>query len=235
MHSEVNASIGNNGYDIFCTGDESMFSVLIVEDNISDREGIKGLIDWGKLGIEVAGLAVDGFDGYNQAINLRPDFILTDVAMPVMDGIEMTRKLKAELPQTKFIFMSRFDDLEFLKNAIHLEVYGYILKPIDLSELTDAMEKIRNLRQSELEREQYEEKLKKQIKESMPVLQEKFFKDLLYGKLENENDVRDRMEYLGMDITYKYYAILFLQIDNYDLLYPDITMAKRYLIMYSAQ
>ncbi len=212
-----------------------MFSILIVEDNISDREGIKGLIAWEKLGIEVVGAAVDGVDGYNQAIRLRPDFILTDIAMPVMDGIKMTQKLRLELPHIKFIFMSCFDDFEFLKNAIDFEVCGYILKPVDLAELTAVLEKTRNLRQSELERELNEEKLKMQIKESLPMLREKFFKDLLYGKPEDEKDIRDRMEYLGMDITHKYYAVLFLQLDNYNLLYQDISMGKRYLILYSVQ
>jgi Response regulator containing CheY-like receiver domain and AraC-type DNA-binding domain len=212
-----------------------MFSILIVDDNISDREGIKGLINWEILGIEVIGLAVDGLDGYKKAVELRPDFILTDVAMPVMDGIKMTQKVKAEIPKTKFIFMSCFDDFEFLKGAINLEVYGYILKPIDLLELTNAIEKIKNLRQAELEKEQNDEELKKQLKESMPILQEQFIRDLLYGKLENENEIRDRMEYLNIDFTNKFYSVLFLQIDNYDLLYPDITTEHRHLMIYSIQ
>lgn len=212
-----------------------MFSILIVDDNRADREGIKGLIDWESLGIYVVGMAIDGLEGYKQAMELKPDFILTDVAMPVMDGIKMTQKVKAELPQTKFIFMSCFDDFEYLKGAINLEVYGYILKPINLTELTNTIIKVKSLKQSELEKKQNEEELVKQLNESKPILQEQFIRDLLYGKLNNENDIRDRMKYLGMDFSEKYYSILFLQIDNYDLHYPDISIEKRQLLIYRIQ
>lgn len=212
-----------------------MFTILIVDDSLSDQAGIKGLIDWDLLGVKVAGQAMDGLEGYRQALELKPDFILTDVAMPVMDGIKMTQKVKADLPQTKFIFMSCFDDFEYLKGAIDLEVYGYILKPIDLLELTNAIEKVKKLKQAELEKEHNNEELKKQIQKSMPILQEQFFRDLLYGKLEDENDIRSQMKYLGIDFDDKFYSVLFMQIDNYDLLYPDITTEKRHLMIYSVQ
>lgn len=212
-----------------------MFSILIVDDSISDREGIKGLIDWEALGIDVIGVAVDGLDGYNLAIKLKPDMILTDVAMPVMDGIKMTQKIKAVLQQTKFIFMSCFDDFEFLKGAINLDVYGYILKPIDLSELTEAIEKVKDLIQYEIDREQNEVKLRKQIQESKPILQERFIKDLLSGKLLDDNDIRERMDYLDMNFTYRYYSVIFLEIDDYNMLYPDVSTEKRHFLIYNIQ
>jgi len=212
-----------------------MFSILIVDDNKFDREGIKGLIDWESLGIEVVGMAVDGLDGYKQAIGLKPDFILADVSMPVMDGIKMTQKIKAELPQTKFIFMSCFDDFEYLKGAIDLEVYGYILKPINLNELTDAIIKVKSIKQAELEKKQNEDELIKQLNESKPVLQEQFIRDLLYGKLNDEKDIRDRMKYIGIDFSGKLYSVLFLEIDNYDLHYSGISIEERQLLLYRIQ
>ncbi|MBP1993668.1 response regulator [Paenibacillus eucommiae] len=212
-----------------------MFSILIVDDNYSDRIGIHGLIEWDQLGIEVVGLAVDGADGYKQAVQLRPDFILTDVAMPVMDGLKMTQHIKEELPDTKFIFMSCFDDFDYLKGAINLEVYGYILKPIDLSELTDSLYKVKQLRELELEKEQSDQNLRKRIQESMPVLQEQLIRDLLSGKFESEGEIRERMQYLGMPFPFEGYSVLFLQIDNYETLYVDITTEERHLLIYSVQ
>ncbi|WP_409340479.1 response regulator [Paenibacillus sp. MBLB4367] len=148
-----------------------MFTILIVDYNRADRTGIQGLTDWDELGIKVVGLAIDGEDGYKQAMQLRPDFVLTDVAMPVKDGLKMTQKIKEELPETKFIFMSCFDDYDYLKSGINLEVYGYILKPIDLTELTGSLRKVKQLKQQELEKHQSDEQLRKRIQESMPVLQ----------------------------------------------------------------
>ncbi|BBH24255.1 DNA-binding response regulator [Paenibacillus baekrokdamisoli] len=212
-----------------------MFSILIVDDNISDRVGIKRLIDWEALNIEVIGLAVDGLEGYQQAVELLPDFILTDVSMPVLDGIKMTEKIKAELPDIKFIFMSCFDDFEYLKDAISLEVHGYILKPINLAELTSTIEKVIKLKQAEMDKVHDDHMLRRQIQESMPVLQEQLIRDLLYGKLDGEEDIRHRMAYLGMDFADKCYSVLFLQIDNYDLLYADITVENKHFMIYRVQ
>ncbi|MCD9023856.1 response regulator [Cohnella silvisoli] len=212
-----------------------MFSILIVDDNVSDRAGIIELMDWEALEIEVAGLAVDGLEGYQQAIERQPDFILTDVSMPVLDGIKMTEMIKAELPDTKFIFMSCFDDFEYLKDAINLEVYGYILKPINLAELTSTIEKVIKLKQAEMDRAHDDHILRKQIQESMPVLQEQLIRDLLYGKFDSEEDIRHRMTYLGMDFTDKCCSVLFLQIDNYDLLYADTTVENKHFMIYRVQ
>ncbi len=212
-----------------------MSTILIVDDNPSDRKGIHGLIDWASLQIEVVGLAIDGLDGYRQAVERKPDFVLTDVSMPVLDGIKMTQKIKAELPETKFIFMSCFDDYEYLKGAIDLEVYGYILKPIDLQELTETIEKVKHIKLMEAEKKQNEQQLRQQLQESMPLLQEQLIRDLLYGKLEDERDIRDRMKYLGMDFTNKYVAVLFLQIDNFDVLYAELSIEDRQMMIYSIQ
>ncbi|MCD9023822.1 response regulator transcription factor [Cohnella silvisoli] len=212
-----------------------MFTILIVDDNKSDRIGIKGLIDWEHLGIEVVGLAVDGSDGYKQALDLQPDFILTDVAMPVLDGLKMTQKIKAELPETKFIFMSCFDDFDYVKGAVNLEVNGYILKPIDLTELNEALQKVKQLKQFELDKEQNEHNLRRRIQESLPVLQEQLIRDLLTGKFEHEADIQERMNYLGMKCPQECYSVLFLQIDNYEALYADITTEERHFMIYSIQ
>lgn len=212
-----------------------MFSILIVDDNHSDRVGIRGLIDWDALGVEVAGMAVDGLEGYDMAMRLRPDFVLTDVSMPVLDGIGMTEKIKAELPDTKFIFMSCFDDFEYLKGAISLEVYGYILKPIHLAELTAAISKVVQLKREELDKARDQLLLRKRVQESLPVLREQLFRDLLYGKLEDEEEIRGRLTDLGIDLTDKSCAVLFLQIDNFDLSYPELTGENRHLLIFGVQ
>lgn len=212
-----------------------MFNMLVVDDNVADRKGIIGLVPWETLGIRVAGSAANGMEGLEKALELRPDFVLTDVAMPLMDGIDMTRQIKEHLPHVKFIFMSCFDEFEYVRNALDLEVCSYVLKPIKLPELTEAVAKMVGIRQEELARSRYEDDLKLQLKESIPLLQEQFIRDLLYGKLAEEKDIMERMQYLGIDLHQKLYTVIFIKIDNYELNYGNVAVEQKYLLIHKVK
>lgn len=209
-----------------------MFSILIVDDNVSDREGIRDLVHWHTLGIEVAGLAQNGIEGYEKAMAMKPDFILTDVAMPLMDGLKMAENIKAELPEVKFIFMSCFDDFRFVKDAMKVDAYGYVLKPIEISELTQTLVKMIDVKTEEIQKDTLQEELTKQIKLSLPLLREHFFRDVLSGKLVNEVEMYERMTYLGLMQSGKLFNILFIQIDNYNMLYSSLKIEQKYLLLH---
>lgn len=212
-----------------------MFSILIVDDNLSDREGVRDLIDWKGLGVEVAGFAANGIEGYKKAMEIKPDFVLTDVAMPLMDGLKMAEKIKSELPFTKFIFMSCFDEFNFVKEAMKVDAFGYVLKPIDLNELTEAVRKIISIAQSEKDNKRFYEELKQRITESMPILREQFLRDLLYGSLKDENEALARMSYLGIDHSNRMYTVIFIEIDNYDMNFSDIDIDMKYLMIHGVK
>ena len=208
-----------------------MFSIIIVDDNRIVSDGIKDLIDWHALNVSVAGIAGNGLEGYNMALELKPDFILVDVDMPIMDGLEMATKVKDVLPETRFIFISCFDDFNYVKEAMDLEAYRYVLKPINFEELTSAIKKLADSKISNLIQEQMEEELKKELKKSIPVLQEQLFKDLIYGKLRDEEDILERMRYLGMESVNKLYLVTFIEIDNYELKYSALPVQQKYMII----
>lgn len=212
-----------------------MFTILIVDDNDMDRDCLAQLIDWSKLGITVAGTAADGLEGYEAAVRLMPDFVLTDIAMPLMDGIQMTEKLKRELPDTKVIFMSCYDDFEFAKNAINLDVYGYVLKPVVIGDIIQAVTKVRDVRQEECVRRQMEEEMRSILEKSMPLLQEQFIRDLLHGRIHEQEDIEERMHYLGRDLYKKVYTVLCLQIDNYEVLYRNVPVERKYMLIHQVK
>lgn len=212
-----------------------MHTLLIVDDNPNDRRGIAGLIDWGAHEIEVVGTAVHGEDGYRKALELRPDFIITDVAMPIASGIEMTARLKEELPESRFVFMSCFDDVDYLQRAIDLEVSAYVLKPIIEEELVQAVQKVRAVKRREDRRRSDEAALRQVVAESLPLLQEQFLKELLYGAPLAPETVRERAAYLKLSLEETLYAIAFVQIDSYDIHYRGQPMDRRHLLSYSLQ
>lgn len=114
---------------------------LMVEDEKLTREGIYHCIPWESLGISEILMAEDGEEGLQKALDCKPDIIIADVRMPRMDGISMAFELRKTLKRCQFIFVSGFCDKEYLMSAIELSAVNYIEKPIEPSELVEALKK----------------------------------------------------------------------------------------------
>lgn len=115
--------------------------LMIVDDEEYTREGIKAAIDWEKAGFDEVMLAKDGAEAYMIARWFKPDLILTDIKMPIKDGISFTQEILQHLPRCKFLFMSSYVEIEYFKSALKLSVIDYIIKPIDKKQLQNAVQK----------------------------------------------------------------------------------------------
>ena len=132
--------------------------ILIVDDEERTLKGLTTQIDWKSLGFDTVLMASDGMEGFENALQQRPDILLCDVRMPRLDGIEMVRRLQSHLPNLVPIFMSGYSDKEYLKAAIRLRAVSYVEKPIDENELIEAVQEAIAIRQK-MQRLQSEEKL----------------------------------------------------------------------------
>ena len=110
--------------------------VLLADDHTLMLEGLKNLLE--AHGIEVAGTARDGREAAQQARILRPDVILMDIRMPVWNGLEATRVIKAEMPGTKVVVLTTSAESEDLFEAVKSGATGYLLKSMDAESLIDA-------------------------------------------------------------------------------------------------
>lgn len=117
-----------------------MRKVLIVEDEATIRKGLSFLVDWSKLGCTVVGMCADGREGLEFIRGNRPEIILTDVRMPLLDGIQMLNEAKGLYP-FESIIVSGYEDFQYAAEAIRLDVSAYILKPINREDLERAVEK----------------------------------------------------------------------------------------------
>ena len=108
-----------------------MYKLLIVDDEKIEREGMAEFIDWNTYGIEIAGTAWNGQAGYEKVLETHPDIVMTDIKMPVMDGIGLIRKLKEEFPDIQVIVLSGYGEYEYTSQAMEMGVKYYILKPCD--------------------------------------------------------------------------------------------------------
>jgi two-component system response regulator YesN len=119
-----------------------MIKLLISDDEKLICEGLASL-EWDKYGIQVAGTARNGEDAFNLAMKIRPDIIISDIQMPKKDGIWLAEQLHNNLPDTKIIFLSGYNEFEYAQSAIRFGVSDYVLKPIDEDELFSIILKLK--------------------------------------------------------------------------------------------
>ena len=99
-----------------------MIKVFLVEDEAVIRRGIKNKIPWEAEGFEFAGEASDGELAYPLIRKTKPDIVITDIKMPFMDGLELASIIRKELPDTKIIILSGYNEFEYAKKAISIGV-----------------------------------------------------------------------------------------------------------------
>lgn len=120
-----------------------MYKVLIVDDEPMAIEAIKLAADWEELDLFICGECTNGKDALKLAREMRPDLIITDVEMPIMNGIELVRRVASDVdPDIKFIIVSGYDQFEYAKSAMQLGVQHYILKPVFKDEFSEVLLKI---------------------------------------------------------------------------------------------
>lgn len=121
--------------------------ILIVDDHPLFRDGLKRLID-NEPDLEVVGEAADGRKAIELTRALQPDIILMDVKMPVMDGIEATRRILAEMPGMKILALSMYSGDGFLSRMMSAGALGYFLKGDDFKDLSGAIRRSTGTRRS---------------------------------------------------------------------------------------
>jgi two-component system response regulator YesN len=163
-----------------------VLKLLIVEDERLEREGLVNFLDWTSYDIQIAGTACDGIEGVELAERIRPDIIITDIKMPGITGIEMSKKIKEFLPRVKIIVLTGYDDFKFAREAICFRASDYILKPVEESEMIASIKKVVNECRREQELLLQETIMKVTIDESYINAKTKFFMDLIEGNYENE-------------------------------------------------
>lgn len=117
-----------------------MYRMLIVDDEIPVREGIRRMLRWPDYDIEICGEAANGFQALELMKKYKPDFVLTDIKMPEMDGLELLEKVKKQGFESKMIVLSGYNDFVLVKQAMKLGAVDYLLKPAGRGELLQLIE-----------------------------------------------------------------------------------------------
>lgn len=198
----------------FClTGEENMLKVFLAEDEFIIREGIKNNIDWQAHGYEFCGEASDGELAFPLIQKTRPDILITDIKMPFVDGLALSRLVKKELPETEIIILSGYEEFDYAKEAIQIGVARYLLKPINGETLLQEIDSVAEIILGKQKEKEIREKYQKEMEENSLRDQMDLFQHLVTGDCSMEEllSVADKLD---LKIMAPWYSIVLLKIQS---------------------
>lgn len=182
-----------------------MYKVFLVEDEIVVREGIRNSVPWEKTPYTLAGEAADGEMALSMIQDIKPDILITDIRMPFMDGLALSRIVKKNLSWIKIIILSGHDEFEYAREAISLGVEEYLLKPVSSQEMLKTLDKIARRIDAEKENLLNIENLKAQIRSSADILRDKWLSDFMNGRIPAADAIEKGREF-GVDLLARSYV-----------------------------
>ncbi|MGM9617810.1 response regulator transcription factor [Butyricicoccus sp.] len=162
-----------------------MLQAMIVDDEKMICQLILRLIDWDAMDIKVVGIAHDGPSALSLAQETKPDIIITDIRIPVFDGLELIHKLQQLHFQTRFIVISGYRYFEYARSALRYGVTEYLLKPINANELQQALCKLRAEIDAERQLQESNAALKKNLSAAGSRIRQQFLSNLIAGKIDH--------------------------------------------------
>jgi len=186
-----------------------MYRLIIADDEPKIRRGLSRL-PWHEIDVEVIGEAVDGEDAFHKAKELQPDLMLVDINMPNLTGLELIRQLKETNPECMIFIVSGYDEFEYAKEAIKLDVYDYILKPVNRKELMSVVKKGIESLDTKIKENNFVKWAKTQMIADHDHMHTQFFKQWIDGGL-NDYEIQQNLMALNIDMsTYKTLLIIYI-------------------------
>ena len=122
--------------------EDQLFTIVVADDEAELCDAVCSMIHWEELGFRLVGSAGNGLDALQQVEKLQPDLLLTDIQMPYITGTALARQVRELQPLIQVAFLSGYDNFEYAQSAIDSDVIAYLLKPISMAELTEALREI---------------------------------------------------------------------------------------------
>ena len=181
------------------------YKVILVDDEEEVIYVIKQKIAWDQLGFQVVGSATNGVKALELVEKTQPDVVITDIKMPYMDGLELSKRLNDDYRNIHIIIFTGFDEFEYAKEAVHLEVEEYMLKPINSQELTECLKRVKNSLDGEREEKLNVQKLENYFNDVLPILQTNLFVSLIEGRVD-EGEYSKFVDSYKIDLKGPYYC-----------------------------
>ena len=183
-----------------------MLRVFLAEDETIIRETLRDTVPWARCGYTFVGEAGDGELALPLIQQTRPDVLITDIRMPFMDGLALSKLVLQEFPQMKVIILSGYDDFEYAQTAIGLGVERYLLKPITKSTLMKVLEEVREKIQGERAQQNYLAQFRQEAQDYEQYARRRFLERVVAGQL-SVQEIYEQAEKLDLDLRAKSYNL----------------------------
>lgn len=199
-----------------------MLKIFLVDDEFAVREAIKNNIDWTAYGYKFCGEAGDGELALPMIQKCKPDIVITDINMPFMDGLTLSRRIKKELPDTEVIILTGCEEFKYAKEAIKIGVSQYLLKSIDGEELLREINSLAEKIKEKMIEQEIKEKYKKEIGENIQKERKKLFEDLVTGS-KTAAELLELADKLKIDLSSLWYNIVLIKTQPLNESYEEYT------------
>ena len=177
----------------------SMMKVIITDDEIQIRKGLRMKVDWEAEGFDIAGEASNGKEALELLRNMEIDLVITDMRMPIMDGLELAKRCQQEFPKVKVIVLSGYSDFELVRGSMKEGVKDYLLKPVAPDELVEALQKIRMEIEEERRKQVETAQMRQLVHTQLQEVQEQYLLFLVKEEWLQLNMVIERLRQLQLE------------------------------------
>jgi two-component system response regulator YesN len=192
-----------------------LIKVFLCEDEFIIRQAIKKTINWEREGYELAGEAGDGETAFPLISETKPDILITDIRMPFMDGLELSRLVRRSFPKMKIVILSGYDDFSYAKEAISIGVTDYLLKPITEKKLLESLGKVRQQLLEEQDHEHLRAVYEREQEEKRQFERQAVLREVMNGHYTMADAVA-KGKAVGMDLLSPWYGVTLFQFRSVD-------------------
>ena len=186
-----------------------MLKVFLVEDEFVVREGIKNNVDWKSHGYDFCGEASDGELAFPMIQKLKPDIVITDIRMPFMDGLALSKLIKKEMPWIEIIILSGFEEFEYAKEGIKIGIAQYLLKPISGEDLLKEVDTVAEKIIEKQKESEIREKYLREMEENFLKERKDLFQYLVTGS-KSAAELLEMADKLKIDLSSMWYNIVLM-------------------------
>ncbi|MBF9016502.1 MULTISPECIES: response regulator [unclassified Oceanispirochaeta] len=206
--------------------------VIIVDDEQIIRQGIKTFVPWEALKCTMVGEAANGLEALLLMEKVNADIIISDIRMPLMDGLDLSRELRLKYPDCRIILLTGYEDFDYARKALQYQVEDYLLKPVGDDELTKVIGKTVKKLEAEINRQKKNIQLKNMIIENKESILKNYIENLITGNIPDSR-ILPKIEDLHINIfEHGIYQliIIFPDQDFSEILIPENSFIIPYFI-----